>query len=392
MLSKLKQLRFLKPLRKTPWYCRFRQHLPMPDRRALDDRDSMREAERVSIDWPDQVRKPRVGVVKDFEPYPRWTKYCRFLENNGFDHSIYNIHAHDWIERAEDYDVIVGICSCEQFDLQEIREKYYFLERHLGKATFPSLDHAMLYEDKRLEYYIAATHGIPFAKTYVSYDREDALALVERLDYPVVSKIVPASGSVGVQLLRTPAQCRRIIRRVFSRNGRKTHCYHFRQKNFVYFQEYLPNDGYDIRATVIGNWVFGYYRRVLAGDFRASGMGRADKRALPMEAMKLARRLNAWIKSPMLVVDMVRALDGRYVVIEYSPVCQVEKPEQLRIDGVPGVYVFTDADTCHFQPGKYWVQELSLREFLLHHYLPWQGEEQAMSSATASVARVLAPA
>ena len=374
MNSALKKLNLLKPLRKSAWYGRLRQYLPMTDIRPLDDRDGMHAAEVVTIDWPSHVKRPRFGIVKDYEPYPRWTKYCRFFENNLFEYGFYDIHAHDWVKGAEPYDIIVGIWSCYLYDLQELRDKYYFLETHLGKRTYPSTGHALLYEDKRLEAYLAELHGIPFAKAYVSYDRDDALRLADSMPYPVISKIIPSSGSMGMELVRSPAQCRKIVERVFSRNGRKSHVNYFRQKNSVYFQEYIPNDGYDIRVIVIGERAFGYYRRVLPGDFRASGMGLEEKRALPFEAMQVARRLYKAVQSPMLAVDMVHGLDGQYRVIEYSPVCQVEYPDQqLQIDGVSGAYVFEDDDTYHFQKGVWWPHELSLREFLLRHYLPTEG-------------------
>src|SRR4030042_3846139 len=263
MLENIKKVKFIKKLQKSTRYSRIRQYLPMDEAKYVDDRKNLNDAEIVKIDWPHNIKKPKIGVVKDLEAYPRWTKYCRFFENNSFEYDLYNIHAQDWIERAEKYDIIIGFFSCSFCDLLEMREKYHFLETYLGKTTYPSSGHAHLYEDKCLESYIAKAKGIPFVTTYVSHDKADALILVENLTYPVVSKIVPGSGSVGVELVRTREESRRIVEQAFSRNGRKTHLNCFRQKNYVYFQEYVPNDGYDIRAIVIGNMVFGYYRKVL---------------------------------------------------------------------------------------------------------------------------------
>jgi hypothetical protein len=67
---------------------------------------------------------------------------------------------------------------------------------------------------------------------------------------------------------------------------------------------------------------------------------------------------------------MVHALDGRYVIIEFSIVCQVQTPEQLLVDGVPGAYVIGDDGDIRFEKGRYWVHELALKEFLLDEYLP----------------------
>jgi len=362
--------RLFKLLRRRPAYSRFRKFLSGQEDQPLDDRLHMADAEFVNIDWPADLPKPRIGLVKDLEPYPRWTKLCRFLDHNAFEYEIYNIHAHDWLSQAKQFDAVVGIWSCDLHCLQEMREKYWVLEHYLGKTTFPSAQHAFLYEDKRLEAYLAYLHGIPFANAHISYDRRDALELVESLDYPVVSKMVPASASVGTELVRDRKRARKIVERAFSVAGRRTHLSYARQKNYVYFQDFIPNDGFDLRAIVVGDWVFGYYRKMLAGDFRASGMNLVEKRELPQEAMRLALKLNQVVKSPMLVVDMLRGLDGRYQVIEFSPTCQMETPEQLHVNGEPGVFIFDDPEKGRFQRGKYWVAELALREFLSHDYLP----------------------
>lgn len=362
--------KFFKLLRTSPQYCRLRRYFPGSENACLDDRGNIAEGEPISLAWPVGLPKPRIGIIPDFEPYPRWTKYSHFCEQNALPFEVYDIHAHDWLTQARRFDIIVGIWSCELHCLEELREKFWMLETQLHKATFPSSSHAFLYENKRLESYIASIHGISFVRTFISHKREDALALLDKLPYPVVSKRVPSSGSVGAELVRTPRRARAIIKRVFSPSGRKTQFPYAHQKDCIYFQEFIPNDGYDLRVIVVGNWVFGYYRKTLPGDFRASGMNLVEKRDLPKAAMALALQLNAVVNSPMLVVDMLHGVDGQFHIIEYSPICQMESPEQLHVNGVPGVYIFDEDGNCRFQPGRYWVHELALREFLSNHYLP----------------------
>jgi len=360
----------IKRLTKSPTFARLRQYFPLPDLQYIDDRERLPEAEKVYIDWPSGVNKPVVGVMRDYGPYPRWTKYCRFLDNNAFPYDFYNLHSSDWIEQAMKFDIFIGILSSEQYILQEMRRKYFLLERYYGKYCYPSFEHILIYEDKTLEAHISKVTGIPFAPTHIFNNKSDALRSIGALRYPLVNKIDPGSGSMGVEWVRDQRHARRIIERAFSRSGRATHSLYFRQKNYVYFQDYIPNDGYDIRVEVVNNWAFGYYRKVLSGDFRASGMNLVEKRALPEEAVRIAWKVNQIIKSPLLVVDMVHGLDGSYHIIEFSPVCQMELPEQLHVNGIPGVYIIDDNGTINFHEGKYWVHELALREFLEHTYLP----------------------
>ncbi len=356
--------------RKRRFYARLRQYLPMAELACIDDRAAVDVVEPAVIDWPAGLRKPRCGVVQDPGPYPRWTKYRRFLEYNGFEYGIYNLHAHDWLEKVHGYDVVLGLPSSEFWDLEETRRKFRFIEAHLGKTTYPSPEHAALYEDKELEACLARTYGIPFARTYVSHDRNDAHRLVETLTYPVVSKTFPASGSIGVEMVRNRQAARRLVEQTFSQNGRKSHLVALRQKNYIYLQEFIPNDGYDIRVIAVGNRVFGLYRRVPKWDFRASGMYLVERRDLPEEVMRIALRANSVIKSPALAVDMVHGLDDAYYIIEMSPITQVQDAEWLHVDHTPGVYVFDGDGSFRFEPGRYWIDELALREFFLGSYLP----------------------
>lgn len=356
--------------RKSLLYSRLRQYLPMQKLAFTDDRARIDSADVVRLDWPAGIPKPRVGLVQDYGPYPSWSHYARYLEKNAIPFEIYPIHAHDWIEKAAPLDIVVGFTSSASYHLEEMRSKFDILENQLHKTCFPSYHNTLLYEDKKLEAYLARIHDLPFVKTYVSHDLQDALHLAETLTYPVVSKIVPSSSSVGVQLIHNPRQARRIIRQAFSENGRASHVVYARQKNYVYFQDFVPGDGYDIRVTVVGRRVFGFFRKVLPGDFRASGMHQEEMRALPLEAMQLARAVNRAIPSPMLVVDLVHGLDGKYYINEYSPLCQMSTLHQLKVNGVGGAYVFDSDDACHFEPFNCWVQELALHEFFTSVVLP----------------------
>jgi len=367
----MKDIKAIKMLRKTLLFSRIRQYFPMAGAEIIDDRDSLDVVDVLTIDWPTHVKKPKIGIVQDWGVYPKWTKHCRFLDHNSFDYEIYNVYAHDWIEKAKEFDIILGFLGSQFWYLQEMRDKYYFLEKFLGKTTYPSAEHAILYENKEIEAYIAKLHNLQFAKTFVSHDREDALSIIETLRYPFISKIVPASGSMGVEMVQSPEQARKIVEQAFSRNGRQTFYNSFRQKNYVYFQEYVPNNGYDIRAIIVGDkWGFGYYRKVLDGDFRASGMHTEEYRQLPEEPLRICRKVNEIIKSPMLAVDMVYGQDSSYHIIEFSPTVQIDLPDTLKVNGVPGLYIFDDAGSIHFEAKRYWLHDLILAEFLLNHFLP----------------------
>jgi glutathione synthase/RimK-type ligase-like ATP-grasp enzyme len=371
MLDKMKNMNIIKRIRKSLIYSRMRQYFPMDEDTIIDDRDQIDVVDVFTIDWPSHIKKPKIGVVRDSGYYPKWTKYSRFLDHNSFDYKYYNIHANNWVEEAKVFDIILGFFRCEFWHLQEMQEKYHFLETFMGKTTYPSANHAILYENKRLEAHFAKYYGLSFANTYVTHDKSDALRLVDCMKYPFISKIVPGSGSLGVEMIHNPTQAKKVVEQAFSRNGRRTFYNSFRQKDYVYFQDYVPNDGYDVRAMVVGKkWGLGGYRKVLEGDFRASGMNTAVYRDLPEEPLRIGRQVNKIIKSPFLCVDMVHDLEGKYHIIEFSPTFQMPTVDYMVVDGVPGLYVFDDEDSFHFEAKRYWLHDLILAEFLLNHYLP----------------------
>jgi len=93
-------------------------------------------------------------------------------------------------------------------------------------------------------------------------------------------------------------------------------------------------------------------------------MNLMEKRALPEEALRIAWKVNKIVKSRILAVDMVRDLDGKYYVIEFSPVFQVKKPEQLRVNGVPGVYVLTMMNPLTLKRGDIGCMKWRSKSFL----------------------------
>ena len=58
----------------------------------LDDGDLVAAVDPVVMDWPAGVPKPVVGLVKDVDDYPYWTKYRHFLEANQIPFELYDIH------------------------------------------------------------------------------------------------------------------------------------------------------------------------------------------------------------------------------------------------------------------------------------------------------------
>lgn len=336
-------------------------HWPPP----VDDRATMEEAPPLLMEWPRGVPKPRVGLVADIDPHPYWTKYRRFLEDNDIPWRLYDIHRSSWLEEARELDLVVWRPMSFPYELEECRRKYYVLERELGLLCYPCLAEAMLYEDKILQYELLSARGVPMIETFISHSLDEALEYVARCPYPQVSKLVSGSGSMGVELLRDRRAAERAVRRAFSFGGRPTYWPYLSQKDYVYLQRLEPNRGWDVRVMVSGDHVFGFFRDVPPGEFRASGMDTVRWTGLPEEAVRLGREVaRAAGDYPIMAVDMLMGPDGGLSVIELSSFPRMRTPRQLRVDGVAGAYVFADDDHYEFVPGRIWLQERALKVLL----------------------------
>ncbi len=335
--------------------------LRVPDELKADDMDRIRPTDPVLVDWPTGIKRPFLGLIQDNHVNPSWTKYQKFCRANGLSFEFLRIHEHDWLEQARRYDIIVGHPISTPSRLEEIWRKTYILERYLGIMCYPSTADLALYEDKHMQHVILGELGMPVVPTWVSYDQADALRLAAKLDYPVVSKLITAAGSRGVEMVKNRRAAERVIRKTFSARGRYWHWPYLRQKDYVLFQKFIHTDGYDVRVECMGDMMFGYYRKARQGDFRASGSGIVQKRSLPESMLRIAHATAQALQTPYLSVDFITSTAGEEFITEISHFNTIESPEQLRIDGVPGTYIMEPTGTIRFQTYRVWVQELALK-------------------------------
>jgi len=339
----------------------------------VDDTTSapMQEARPVVMEWPSQVAKPFVGLVQDVDYHPYWTRYRSFLEANDVPHQIYDIHRSDWLEAAARFDIIVWRPMSFPYELEECTRKYWLISQLLDTLTLPRFHELMVYEDKALQYELLRHIGAPAAKTFISHSSQESLDFVENCTYPQVWKYVSSSGSDDVELLRSPRRARHWVNQAFSFTGRRTSYPYVAQKNMVLMQKYIPGSKFDLRVIAIGDHMFGYYRDVPAGEFRASGMGTVRYGALPEDAMELAYSTADALDMTCLAVDMLLSEgEQRYSIIEVAPFSGWPQSTRwsLMVDGQPGVYMRTPVGYV-FEPGPCWHQHYALARFLDRHWV-----------------------
>jgi hypothetical protein len=201
-------------------------------------------------------------------------------------------------------------------------------------AVFPSWETCWHFDDKIAQKYLLEALGAPLIPTWVFTQRGEAMEWIAIATWPKVFKLRCGAGSCNVRLVRSRAEAEGLCRRAFGRGFPAAHTRiedvqryvrgkrdskdlvrrlwrlvrkalilallgHGlpRQCGYVYFQEFLPNNAFDTRITIIGDRAFGYRRMNRPNDFRASGSGnpayepdRIDKRCVDI-AFRVADRL-----------------------------------------------------------------------------------------------------
>lgn len=323
-----------------------------------DDSDMLETADKIFF----RKKKPgMIGLVQDRNSLPYWTKWKRYLDYNGINYSIYNVFRSDWFEEAQKFELILWRPLSSPVALDEARKKIYLLENELGKEVYPDFNTIMLYENKFLEYNLLKNRGFPVIETFVSFDYQESMEWVSAAQFPLISKQETSSGSSGTRLVRSLREAKKLVHEIFSASGCATYYPYYSQKNYVFFQPFVPNKGFDLRVIICGKKVFGYFRYCMPNDFRASGSKLVEKKEIPGEALTLASSIYDELNCVCLAIDMLYSTERNiFEIIEISPFIQVETDEQLKIAEDSGYYYRNEDAGFEFHTGRLWLQEVVL--------------------------------
>lgn len=302
-----------------------------------------------------------IGLTKERDYYP---KYERFLKNNNIVYKYYNPLSSDWMEQARGFDLIIWHTNSDP-STQEIAEgKIYVLEK-MGVKCLPSYDEVWSYENKIRANYLYELYELPSIPTFISHSKSDAMSYINKAKFPIISKLSTGSASYGVEKIDNIKDATKLVTQVFSYKGKETYFKYINQKDYVYFQEFIEDATYDLRILCVGEDLFGYYRYPNEGDFRASGAGNYQKKEIPTEALELAYEVYKAFGSSFLATDFVYSEKiNQFLIIESSIFIGVDSCEQLSIDNVPGKYTRKAKSEYEFVEGKFWVQELTLKNII----------------------------
>jgi glutathione synthase/RimK-type ligase-like ATP-grasp enzyme len=205
--------------------------------------------------------------------------------------------------------------------------------------------------------YLLEAIKAPLVKTYIFYSKKEALEWASSTSYPKVFKLRTGAASSNVRLVRNYRQAKRLVKKAFStgfkkinrsaylndrlklfikdKNYRNLWCIvvqivrffipnenekiSTREKGYIYFQDFIPDNKYDTRLFVIGNRCFGMRRFNRKNDFRASGsdLFSFNRDLIDYACIKQSFQLAKKLKTQSLALDLIKQ-DNDYKLIEIS--------------------------------------------------------------------------
>ncbi|MCH7412049.1 hypothetical protein MM213_01025 [Belliella sp. R4-6] len=272
-----------------------------------------------------------------------WIAYC---EANCIPYKLVNCLSDDLIQQLQDCHALLWHHShMLPNDLIAAKPILAALTQ-ASFPIFPNLNTTWHFDDKLGQKYLLEVLGLPFVNTYLFYDASSAKAWAKKQPYPLVNKLRTGSGSKNVKLIQNYRTAKQIINKAFGKGfsnynpigSLKERIYQFKQgrvswvtvlkgllrflyfpayarilgreKGYVLFQEFIPNNPSDIRIIVIGERAFGITRWVRDHDFRASGSGdfSIDPNLIPLSCVQDAFEAYDKIKGQCIAFDFV--MDG----------------------------------------------------------------------------------
>lgn len=283
----------------------------------------------------------------------RWLEYC--IAKN-IPYKLVDFYSNDIIDQLSDcYAVMWHVDHMSFKDSLFAKQLIHSIELS-GKKVFPDIRTIWHFDDKLGQKYLLEAIGAPLVKSYIFYSRTEAIKWVKMASFPKVFKLRGGSGSLNVNLVKSKGDAIKLINKCF-RTGFSAYNATFvfkerlrlylmgkakiesvlkwflaiffgswvtklynREIGYAYFQDFIPNNTFDIRIVVVGDRAFGLKRLVRKDDFRASGSGFIiyAKEQIPVEAVKIAFETNSKLKAQSMAYDFVFDESNNPYIVEVS--------------------------------------------------------------------------
>lgn len=284
----------------------------------------------------------------------RWVAYCK---KQNIQYELVNCYRNNIIEQLQECDALLW--HHQQGSPKDIlfAKQLLFALQQSGKVVFPDFNTGWHFDDKVGQKYLLEALGIKeFVPSYVFYSRTEANEWTKHATFPKVFKLRGGAGSQNVKLVSTKAESFRLIRKAFGKGfspydawgnlKERVRKYRLgkmpvyevlkglvrlvisppyarimgRERGYVYFQDFMHGNSFDIRIIVIDRKAFALKRFVRKNDFRASGSGsfKYDKEEFDIQCISLAFDYTKRLQAQCVAFDFVFDTTNNPKVIEIN--------------------------------------------------------------------------
>lgn len=286
-----------------------------------------------------------------------WEQYCKEMK---IDYEIVNCFDNNILEKLKHFDILLWHFSGDSLQEMQFARTILTSAKNMGLRVFPDFHTSWHFDDKVAESYLLETADAPTPKNYVYYTKESALHFLKYdCSYPIIAKLRTGSGSNNVIKIDNYRQGAEYVNRMFgkgidsspklfykassnlksSKNIKtilnrikrvpdfieriKKNRAFSEEKGYVYFQEFIKTDGFDLKVVVVGDKLSFLSRDIRKGDFRASGGGSIDydKNLITEEVRKVAFDLSSKLSFQCMGYDFVidsKTKEPKIIEISYG--------------------------------------------------------------------------
>ena len=241
-----------------------------------------------------------------------WFKpWLSFLESNHLDYTIIDPFILDSLDFLRDFDCLLWHINNYSFEEMLEGRNFIYAAKSMGLKVFPDFEDAWHFDDKIAETYALKAINAPIPKSWIFYDLKSVLNSLSNNDisFPVIAKLRTGSGSHNVKMIKNREQLLHYSRRMFNKGFNPSPSFFYKassnirsshnstvflskfkripefmrtlksakkfpnERGYVFLQEFIPNDNFDLKIVVVNNKLTGLYRPTRTHDFRASGGG-----------------------------------------------------------------------------------------------------------------------
>lgn len=236
-----------------------------------------------------------------------WIKYC---EQNKIDYDVINCYDTHIIEQLTQYDILLWHISHHSYHDMIFARDIIYTAQKMGVKTFPDFDTLWHFDNKIAQSYLLKAMKVVVPDFWAFFILDDAIKWIKKeCVFPVIAKLKSGSGSMNVKLIKNRSEAISYSKKMFSsgfnaspnplfkissnvRSSKSLHDIIARfkripdflqtlkgsssfpnEKKYLYFQEFIPNNGFDLKIVTVGDKLSFIARNIRKNDFRASGGG-----------------------------------------------------------------------------------------------------------------------